>query len=131
MKLVLFLPTKGNVTDKLLAFPFIHCEYRSFFLLFDSSNIQKLSKVLTQNMRNIILLTTIILSHSAMCIMENRRKALGQKIRAKTYVTDVSDAGYKVTSFCTFHGKGLLYSWKPSPFPNSEVHSIDISSWLF
>ena len=99
--------------------------------MFDSSNIQKLSKVLTQNMRNIILLTTIILSHSAMCIMENRRKALGQKIRAKTYVTDVSDAGYKVTSFCTFHGKGLLYSWKPMPFPPSEVHSIDISSWLF
>ena len=33
MKLVLFLPTKGNVTDKLWAFPFIHCEYRSFFLL--------------------------------------------------------------------------------------------------
>lgn len=99
--------------------------------MFNSSNIQKLSKVLTQNMRNIILLTTIILSHSAVCTMENRRKALEQKISTKNYVTDVSDAGYKVRLFCTFHGKGLLYSWKPSPFPNSEVHSIDISSWLF
>lgn len=131
MKLVLFLPTKENVTDKLQAFLFIHCEYRGFFLLFNSSNIQKLSKVLTQNMRNIILLTTIILSHSAMCIMQNRRKALEQKISTKNYVTDVSDPGYNVRLFCTFHGKGLLYSWKPIPFPKSEVHSIDISSWLF
>ena len=62
--------------------------------------------------------------------MGNRRKALEQKISTKNYVTDVSDPGYNVRLFCTFHGKGLLYSWKPIPFPKSEVHSIDISSWL-